>query len=80
MYNIVCCIIFGFFTIIGISNSICFLIEYLFKFDGSNYKTITENNIEYIIRSSKYCKNKYKINLITNANKDMLFILNRLSK
>ncbi len=77
MYNIICCIIFGFFTLLGISNTIYFLIECFFKFDDSHKKELTAENAEYILRSLKYRKLDYKITTKCNGNKELKFIKNK---
>ena len=62
MYDIICCIIFGFFIVVGISDTLHFLTKLFFKFDKFSSKTLSEENIEYILRSSKYSGNTHEIN------------------
>ncbi len=78
MYDIICCIIFGFFTIIGISNTIIFLIESFFKFDNFNKENLTADNAEYVLRSLKYYKTKFKISKPNKIDKELDFIHNKL--
>ena len=78
MYDIICCIIFGFFIIIGMSNTIFFLIESLFKFDNPDKEILTADNAEYILRSSKYHKVSYKIS--EKNNEEIKFIRDKLHK
>lgn len=78
MYDIICCIIFGFFIIIGMSNTIFFLIESLFKFDNPDKENLTADNAEYILRSSKYQKVSYKIS--EKNNEEIKFIRDKLHK
>lgn len=77
MYDIVCCIIFGFFMIIGISNTIYFLIKNFFKFDKLDNQILDKENAEYIIRSSKYCNINYKIH--DKTDKEIKFICDKLN-
>lgn len=77
MYDIVCCIIFGFFMIIGISNTIYFLIKNFFKFDKLDNQILNKENAEYIIRSSKYCNINYKIQ--DKTDKEIKFICDKLN-
>lgn len=77
MYDIVCCIIFGFFVMVGISNTIYFLIESFFKFNKLDNQILNKNNVEYIIRSSKYCNINYKTQ--NKDDKELKFIQNKLN-
>lgn len=78
MENIVCCIIFGFFTIIGLSETIYFLIKRLFKSDDINKEKLTAENAEYILRSSKYHKINYNICGVDKNNEELEFIHKKL--
>lgn len=78
MYDIICCIIFGFFMIIGISNTIFFLIESLFKFDDFDKENITSDNAEYILRGSKYHKTDCQICKLSKGDKEIEFIHSKL--
>lgn len=80
MYDIICCIIFGFFIIIGISNTIFFLIESLFKFDNLDKENLTADNAEYILRSAKYQKTDYQVCPSNKSNEEIKFICDKLHK
>lgn len=79
MYDIICCIIFGFFMIIGVSNIIFSIVESFFRSDNFDNENLTVENVEYILRSSKYCNINYKVQEKNKNDKEMTFIKNKLN-
>lgn len=70
MYDIICCIIFGFFVAIGIAEVLHFLVKSLFKFNSFKNQALTEDNIEYILRSAKYNHATYEPSDIPSKNSE----------
>lgn len=74
MSNIVCCIIFGFFIILGMVDAIKFIILNMFDFSKQSNETlmlsekVDSENIEYVIRNiliqNAWTQNSDKIELI----------------
>ena len=80
MYDIICCIIFGFFMAIGIAEVLHFLVKSLFKFKSFKNQTLTKDNIEYILRSAKYNGDVREINSINNEDsQEFKFIYDNLN-
>lgn len=78
MYDIICCIILGFFITVGLSNTVYFLIKEFFKPNNLDTENLTEENAEYILRSSRYYKINYKIHSINKNDDELRFIYNKL--
>ena len=70
MYDIICCIIFGFFVAIGIADILQFLFKSFFKYDKYKNQIPTEDNIEYILRSAKYNHATYEPSDIPSKNSE----------
>ncbi len=84
MVNIIYCVIFGFFTIIGLANTLIFIIKKSFNCK-INFSTPTPDNIEYIARSHRYNFGKitYQINnshLNSHQQKELNQIYENLQK
>ena len=81
-----CYIIFGFFTILGIVDTIQFILFKLFKFTKNETIKLNSDNIEYFLRTLSYqnlwCEKIQKPNLVIektddNDTKKILHILSK---
>lgn len=81
-----CYIIFGFFTILGIVDTIKFILFKLFKFTKNETIKLNSDNIEYFLRTLSYqnlwCEKIQKPNLVIEKtdDKDTKKILHIFSK
>lgn len=69
-----CYIIFGFFTILGIVDTIKFILFKLFKFTKNETIKLNSDNIEYFLRTLSYqnlwCEKIQKPNLVIEKTDD----------